>query len=94
MRDPALYTPEKCWTAAESQLADRTLAALRRQPTMTLDEVVLELGAVCTEAERADIAHVAERLREFPHIFEVAKARGEMDAYDCRVRCVSNVSIA
>ena len=50
MRDPTLYTPAKCWTAAESDMADRILAALRSDKTKTLENVVAQLSASCTEA--------------------------------------------
>ena len=83
MRDPTLYTAEKCWTADESNVADRILEALRANRSMSYDDV---LASFCAEQAAAhagvDIMHVARKMEEFPHIFEVAKARNELDNYD------------
>ena len=82
MRNPDLFTPEKCWTAAESDLADRILAALRSAPTSTLAEIVelFRRSETTSTTDQANLDGVSDKLEEFPHIFEVADARDELAA--------------
>ena len=82
MRDPELYTPEKCWTDAESTMADQIVAAVRKEPSVTLEDVVAGIRGAAPSTDEALIETVAEKLKEFPHIFELAKARDQMDEYD------------
>ena len=82
MRDPALYTPEKCWTEAESQLADAILASLRTEPSSTIDDVLQTLRAADAPPDSSLLEEVGEKLAQFPHIFEVAKAQGRLAEYD------------
>ena len=61
-------------------------------PTRPRDYVVLPahplvVRYVASHPEAAahagvDIMHVARKMEEFPHIFEIAKARNELDNYD------------
>ena len=79
MRDPKRYTPEKCWTAEESRLADTLLARLREQPGDTLEEGLAQLcKRASSQGEDADTSAVLTRLHQFPHIFELADARHDL----------------
>ena len=42
MRDPQLYTTDKCWTASESDLADELITALRGRSGHSVEDVVEE----------------------------------------------------
>ena len=81
MRDPTLYTPDKTWTAEESSVADKIVEEVRRQPSQapaTLKDTV----ASQTSSDRHVIDTVWTKMQAFPHIFELAAARGELMDYD------------
>ena len=72
MRDPALYTPEKTWSAAENAIAETILTTLRSNPEAGEEELYQS-----TKKRRSIVKQVWEKLNTFPHIFEVLAARGE-----------------
>ena len=83
MRDPKLFTPEKCWTSEESRLTDTLLARLREQPGDTLEEGLAQLcKTAASQGDDADTRAVLTRLQQFPHIFDLADARHDLEQYD------------
>ena len=80
MRDPELFSSDKTWSSDESALADMLLETVRKNTELADDEVVAKC---CREhASIADSSEVWEKLQTFPHMFEVAAARGTLMDYD------------
>ena len=82
MRDPSLYTPEKCWTEEESLLADNLLRNARACPSNDLAVIMDDFKTAHTDADDALVDAVAAKLETFPHVFEVAQAQGSLAEYD------------
>ena len=81
MRDPTLYTPEKCWTLEESDLAEKIVAAVRRDAIRPLDDIVAELRRTIPDTQHMDLDGAAAKMTQFPHIFEIADARNQLADY-------------
>ena len=80
MRDPELFSSNKSWSAEESALADMLLETVRKNTELADDAVVAKC---CREnASIADLEEVWEKLHTFPHMFEIAAARGTLMDYD------------
>jgi hypothetical protein len=82
MRDASLFTPDRTWTAAESNMADVLLAYIREHPTASDGEAFRDFVRLHPEVD-AERAHaVWAKLSTFPHMFEVAAARNTLAQYD------------
>ena len=82
MRDPELFSPEKVWTAEESRLADLLLQTIRAHPDKEDDAIVRECAKQQNSGAITVLRHVWNKLQEFPHLFEVAAARGTLMDFD------------
>ena len=82
MRDPELFSPEKVWTAEESRLADLLLQTIRAHPDKEDEAVVRECAKQQNTGAMFDLMKVWKKLQEFPHLFEVAAARGTLMDFD------------
>ena len=82
MRDPELFTPEKTWTHAQSAMAEQLLRTLRSTPDLEDDAVVANCCKENGIESRDEVEQVWAKLNTFPHVFEIANARGELANYD------------
>ena len=80
MRDPTVYTPAKCWTNEESFLADVILQHLHNAPQSS-DEDLLQSLIDNTPHDCNDISSVWNKMQSFPHVFEIAAARRQLQNY-------------
>ena len=78
MRDPSLYTPEKCWTREESVFADKIIAAVRTNQSSSLEDVAAKLRETIPATQHTDLDGAAAKLNQFPHMFEIAEARNQL----------------
>ena len=81
MRDETLSTADKVWTADQSTSVDHLRRLLRASPALNDEEL---FPCVATEISSISIAAFRDawkKLQAFPHIFEVAAARGHL--MDC-----------
>jgi hypothetical protein len=80
-RDADRFGVDATWTDEASAMADRLLCVVRALPTTSSDDAVLEgCRAEFPGATACDAAAVWARLQKFPHLFEVAEARGTLNA--------------
>ena len=84
MRNPDVYSAKNCWSAEESEIADRLLALLRSNKSYTDEELLAAMQASMNGASGENTRSVWRKLQRFPHIFEVANARGTLDNLDLR----------
>ena len=81
-RDDRLYTASKTWTERDSYLADHVLTFLKGSTAADFDEVLQFLQSTPLKPVRSDeFQRVWDKLQTWPHIFEVAAARGTLSAY-------------
>jgi len=83
MRDSELYGPTNAWSAQEAAVADDLLTYLQADPACPSTEVVERaMAASATGDVQLDTyCDVFRRLEtEFPHMFAVAAARGNLDS--------------
>ena len=86
MRDPCLYSAENCWTEAQSQAADVFLQACRQFPDESDEDLLKRVPRGLPATERILYEGVWAKMQTFPHIFEVAAARGRLAEYDLQGR--------
>ena len=82
MHDPELFSPEKVWTAEQSKLADLLLQTIRAHPGKEDDAIVRECAKQQHSGAITELRLVWNKLQKFPHIFEVAAARGTLMDFD------------
>jgi len=87
MRDPAVFSARNIWTDADNELANAILKFARENPACVTEDDFTEAftaqhplrGSHATQAMYA-------RLHDFPHIFELAAARRDVNSYDLHGR--------
>ena len=95
MRDPEIYSSERVWTADESSIADALLKEVTSNKTSTDDEVLHRCQESLAQSTPSEAVHaVWRRMRLFPHVFEVAHARGDVDSLDLHGRPLSRQAAA
>ena len=83
MRDAEKYTHPglHVWTAEDSDTADLLLRVIKQNPyELDRDPLLATATALVPTVLSADLTRVWERLQTFPYIFEIAVARGTLDA--------------
>ena len=79
MRDATLYSAGNVWTETMSKGANVLLGELRKNVLLSKDDMVRVLEKSNLEL---DAGLLVEKMHSFPHIFEIAHARGELDSLD------------
>ena len=79
MRDPSKFSEERRWTAEESDQVDLMLTLWRRDPMLSNDEVVNELMQFDENVSKDFLMNVLDKLSTFPHMFEVAHAKQQLN---------------
>ena len=83
MRDAEKYTHPglHVWTAEDSEIADLLLRVIKQNPSeLDRDSLLATATDLAPTVLSADLTRVWERLQTFPYIFEIAVARGTLDA--------------
>ena len=84
MRDPKLYSEKSRWTAEESSLADEFITFVkqmwRTSGDLTCDEVEARFQESKSTTSPNLIAKVLSRMKVYPHVFEVAAAKDELNS--------------
>ena len=83
MRDAEKYTHPglHVWTAEDSDTADLLLRVVKQNPSeLDRDTLLATAAALAPTILSANLARVWDRLQTFPYIFEIAVARGTLDA--------------
>jgi len=84
VRDTFIYSASHCWSAQDSNIADKFITLLRAHRTISDEELLNNIEASTHGVSSEDLRSVWEKLQRFPHIFEVANARGTIDHLDLR----------
>ena len=81
MRNEDMYTRDNVWSEHEANIADAILSSIREQPEISDEDTISHVTAN-SSCDTSDIEHVLNKLSNFPHMFAVAHARGDIDAYE------------
>ena len=69
------------WNAEDSDTADLLLRVVKQNPSeLDRDTLLAKAAALAPTILSANLARVWDRLQTFPYIFEIAVARGTLDA--------------
>ena len=82
MRDPDLYSAENLWTSQDSAIADNLVAAFAAAPNDEETDVAARCRDTYPSEEHPRVDAVIHRMGLFPHVFEIAAARGRLGDYD------------
>ena len=83
MRDPSVFPASKIWTDADNDLAKAILRYAREHVDCVADEDFVRAFAERDTTRDPDVVRAMyARLHEFPHIFELAAARHDVNSYD------------
>jgi hypothetical protein len=78
MRDSAVYSAPHIWVPSDDRAADVLLEVCRQSPC-ELDQTVLERAALLdASASLSTYTRIWSRLQQFPHMFEIAAAKGTL----------------
>jgi hypothetical protein len=92
-RDEAVFGAAATWTAEDSDVADALLRMLAERPQNCTDELLLESCRASLSADAClRVEAVWSRMQQFPHMFEVAEVRGELDTLNLEGKRESQVT--
>ena len=78
MNDITIYSPEKCWQPLDNEIANAILQEMKIERYTDINDFT----AINTKYGTETSANVWKKLHMFPHMFEIAAARGELDDYN------------
>ena len=82
MRDADLCTHPgtHVWNEDDALIAEKFLSIIRDNLQLSDDEIVVTLATHNPTLQQDDIHRIWQRLQTFPYVFEIAHARGNVDA--------------